>query len=261
MEIRSNYSYRLGEYKQEKQKYEQEYQKYLQDKLEQENRVKDQLSKQSLARFRAIEVANWKANRKKPAIGQCENDIPKKGVSESFFEKRLRASFNTVLTNQRIESSNNNAYYYPDFLIIEDGLFIDIEIDEPYIGDTKEPIHYLREDNLSVDEDRDNWLKSEGFEIIRFTEEQVLLETNACITLLKNFLAEVKNGRNTRQYNNVQVHKRWTKEDAVEYAEQNYRDTYLTKVFPNTQSLLRNERLASDVEENDDTDYEDFNYR
>lgn len=81
--------------------------------------------------------------------------------------------------------------YYPDFSIIDEYYFIDIEIDEPYIYDTNEPIHYIG----SGDEERNKVFQDLGAFVIRFTEDQVRHSINICskIVFLIQKFAETGN--------------------------------------------------------------------
>ena len=81
--------------------------------------------------------------------------------------------------------------YYPDFSIIDEYYFIDIEIDEPYIYDTNEPIHYIG----SGDEERNKVFQDLGAFVIRFTEDQVRHSLNICskIVFLIQKFAETGN--------------------------------------------------------------------
>ena len=75
-----------------------------------------------------------------------------KGKSEKNFHIILNKYFEgSIFINKGIEFFNNTRAYIPDFIFIhqKSNLHIDIEIDEPYVGDTGQPIHYCEyQDNI-----------------------------------------------------------------------------------------------------------------
>lgn len=107
----------------------------------------------------------------------------------------MRSAFSEVYNNASIPAGGS--YFYPDFLICEKGLFIDVEIDEPYVGNDGTPIHYV--DNqygfcTSVDKERNDYITSQGFEIIRFSEEQIFLHPQECIIVIKDYISSILSG-------------------------------------------------------------------
>lgn len=67
--------------------------------------------------------------------------------------------------------------YIADFLSVEKGLVI--EVDGEY-HDEKEQIAY--------DEERTEYLRSQGFEVMRFTNEEVLLEIDSVLERVKRYI-------------------------------------------------------------------------
>jgi len=143
------------------------------------------------------------------------------GHREEFFLNALRA------TNLNIEISRSVGMYsyVPDFILRKGGILIDIEIDEPYVKDTKEPIHYIGKDTY-----RNSYFASKGFYIIRFAEEQIVNNCSECISLIKEVLFYAENMPfdeiNYKFAGNIVGF--WTKEQAINFAQRNYRDNYLS---------------------------------
>ena len=210
--------------------YQEKYQLYLQQKAEYEQKMKEFNSPGSILSFYAEQIKTWKQNRSVPKMEDCSGDEPKKGYAESFFEEYLEGLFTTmqVYINQRIPLTSSG-YYYPDFVLTADDLFIDIEIDEPYVAETKKPIHYLLDGGLSIDHERDQTLASKGYEIIRFAEEQVLLHPNDCIRFIDSFIKSIKKGERIPKIPSGIEVKRWTKDEATEYAKRDFRLSYTSQ--------------------------------
>ena len=71
--------------------------------------------------------------------------------------------------------------YEPDFIYYDKELLIDIEIDEPYIFETKKPIHYFDEATQKhKDVKRNNYFNQLGWVVIRFSEKQVVENPYGC---------------------------------------------------------------------------------
>mgnify|MGYP000030785806 FL=1 len=66
-----------------------------------------------------------------PDFEFVENEDVKKGVSEEYFYNLLCDVFSNIYNNARVPVGNS--FYYPDLLICEKGLIIDVEIDEPML--------------------------------------------------------------------------------------------------------------------------------
>jgi len=116
--------------------------------------------------------------------------------------------------------------YYPDIILQHGHLLIDIEIDEPYVGSTGDPIHFI-----GYDDKLDEILLKNNWCIIRFAEEQVVRDTDTCCYFIANFIFEMigndrylKLFKETYYLNRVQ---RWTKDEAIRWAYTKKRNDYL----------------------------------
>jgi hypothetical protein len=68
----------------------------------------------------------------------------KEGVSEKDFYQSLIRIFPSVTQSVKFDNPNYPYPYSADFILVHSsGLSIDIEIDEPYVGHTKEPHHCI----------------------------------------------------------------------------------------------------------------------
>ncbi|WP_375434450.1 hypothetical protein [uncultured Hymenobacter sp.] len=104
----------------------------------------------------------------------------RKGKSEAMFYKYLVECFGSnIQINKKLDVLDGYKYnisYYPDFVYQDKtGLYIDIEIDEPYDEKNGKPMHCV-----GKDDDRNNFFIDNRWAVIRFTEEQVLRWPELC---------------------------------------------------------------------------------
>ncbi|MCG8894677.1 hypothetical protein G1K73_13090 [Tenacibaculum finnmarkense] len=114
----------------------------------------------------------------------------RKGFKDKSFEK----SISTLLSNKfeisgniRLNTGKLTRPFEPDIAIIchsNKNIRIDIEIDEPYAGITRQPTHCKGEDV-----NRDNYFRDRGWIVIRFSELQVHTKEIECL----NFIVSVIN--------------------------------------------------------------------
>ena len=206
--------------------YEKKYEHYLID-LE---KYKEE-SKKIILEYRLNHIKGILDSTTKPVLHINANNILS-GVSEDSFFKKLQSSFgDNVLKDYTLPYRNGG--YLPDIVFYEKntGLCIDIEIDEPYIGSTGEPIHY--KGNL-YDEERNKVFLRENWIIIRFAEEQIVNYSDECCDFIIQTIEDITKmliSANTFSY--VKGNKKlvpinqWTKEDAHKLAFLRYRNTYL----------------------------------
>lgn len=154
----------------------------------------------------------------------------KRGYSEGGFERYLQRYFSDKIhTGASLRNSKySRGYEYTaDFAYIDpkSNLHIDIEIDEPYIYQTGQPIHCL-----GTDEDRNQFFNSRSWIVIRFSEKQVVRSPDNCCRQIAEVVARILGGDipdRLKRINPVQPDPCWTYEEAEEMARDNYRDRYL----------------------------------
>lgn len=182
-----------------------------------------------------------------------------RGVSEHGFYTRLEEYFNgRLLRDHRVEFRGAQHDYEPDIILhLSDRVLrIDIEIDEPYSGVSRKPMHWLG----SYDDDRDVYFSNNGWITVRFAEEQVVKQSASCAA----FLAEVIDsllGTQMRAAVGPQEAltpiARWSYSEAKQMAELKYREGYLGIEFePATEdvpeSIETEEGIVIDDEGTDD---------
>ncbi len=158
------------------------------------------------------------------------------GVSEKYFLTYLKEVFGSkVLINQMIE--HNKGSFYPDFAILDNdfNLYIDLEIDEPYVGSTGEPIHHIG----SSDHKRNQVITDLNWIVIRFTEEQVIEQPRECCLFIKNILDQMKLLQNVEtSFAKLKTVNVWSYDVASRMAFRRYRHSYLPT---NLQEILKYE--------------------
>lgn len=160
-----------------------------------------------------------------------------RGYLEEDFEFKLRNSLRNstrykVIGDVSILTSEGIHPFEPDIAIVETsgtlGIRIDIEIDEPYGGYDKMPIHYVG----CGDEFRDRNLANLGWLIVRFSEKQIFEEPDNCIYYLQQLLCRIDPNFNISCHgNNPTPDKCWTEVEAKIMAIQRFREKLLDHEF------------------------------
>lgn len=214
-------------------KYQEEYSTYLRQKRKYDMKVKMIQSETSVRQYRKDRVAQWLESRSKPDYTKCDsNDEIKKGLSEEYFSKYLEDYFSEIYTAVKVPVVGDNAYY-PDILLVTDSLYIDIEIDEPYVGSDGTPIHYYSTKYgvpKIVDEDRNKYMTDHGFEVIRFSEEQIFRYPEECVDYIVDFVNGVTSGLD-KIAPFEHVVRKWSIEESAKLAYKHYRATYVPPRF------------------------------
>lgn len=159
-----------------------------------------------------------------------------RGHSESQFERDLWQFFpSKIHTGLMVHHPNRAQPYVPDFAYIDStlNLHIDIEVDEPYTHDTRQPLHYIQ---APKDEQRNQFFLQIGWVVVRFSEEQVVKSPMSCCKAIASVIATITSDNAVmnpfRQVPTLKPAKRWTFEQAQQMADQGYRETYLKPLPP-----------------------------
>lgn len=164
--------------------------------------------------------------------------IKRRGFTEEKFENLLREELPTkvkIYGNLSIATSNKTFPYEPDIGLIVNSwknIRIDIEIDEPYNGYTRELTHISRNDTR-----RDDYFNRRGWVVLRFTEKQIHKFPHKCIDLIKEILANLDNYNfKYTDYDIVDLKKlileeQWGVKKAREWERNKYRESYLNHEF------------------------------
>jgi hypothetical protein len=149
---------------------------------------------------------------------------------ESFFNVLTECFPDRIYRDSIIEQFEGKQPYVPEMIFKHraTNLHIDIEVDEPYVAKTGQPIHYA---GYTPDNARNKYFNQKGWVVIRFAEEQVVKDPKGCCKVIAD-VVETLTGDKTysRRLKNVDAVspvEQWTKEQAVRMAQQKYRTTYL----------------------------------
>lgn len=170
----------------------------------------------------------------------------RKGISEIWFYKQIKKVIEPrggeVSINKKVmifghldlESMSTN-FFYPDIAIIIENLYIDVEIDEPYTMDSKLPIHCVGSDDY-----RNYYFASNGWEIIRFSEQQIVEHTEKCIETIKNTIDYILNGTYDNPVADPSgswITNRWDETSAKNMMKNRFRESYLYDDMGNLKTL------------------------
>ena len=148
------------------------------------------------------------------------------GFSDDFFSNKLNDSELKPLLRDdiRLEVPCRAIPFEPAVALVDEdaGVFVDVEIDAPYHGWYRMPLHNVE----SKDEVRDRYFNGCGWTVVRFTERQVREQTEACVQLLRLIVSKLKDD-STKMESTVEPEKRWTFRDAVAMERDLFREKYL----------------------------------
>ncbi|MGM9811011.1 MAG: hypothetical protein ACI30J_09130 [Paludibacteraceae bacterium] len=173
--------------------------------------------------------------------------VERRGYMEERFQSQLSASIRSfenfmVLGDVSIVYQSSAHPYEPDIAIVEKdfnkGVRIDIEIDEPYSGYDKKPIHYLD----CGDDFRDKMLTNLGWIVIRFSEKQVYKEPKKCIDYIAYIISILVNSKNKLPLIFPEYDKKWSELEANMMILRRERETLLKHEFGKLESPSLNKK-------------------
>lgn len=172
--------------------------------------------------FPIIRVPNRGCEIKLPILGRSG----KRGICEERLCKIIKdLKLYGFYDNLSLLIGNYSKPYEPDITYIDaqKGIFIDIEIDEPYSGWEREPIHYKTR-NGTVDDARNDYFTERGWTVIRFSEKQVYKHPKSCLKKVYQLLLEIDATimmpQSLATEADISIENMWTK-DQAECMEQN----------------------------------------
>ena len=149
-----------------------------------------------------------------------------RGYSDDYFWKILTESNLGVQIhrNCHLDVPCRAIPYEPAMVLVDErnGIFVDVEIDVPYHGWYRVPLHCVE----GKDEVRDDYFNRCGWTVVRFTEHQVRTQPEACVQWLKSVINCLQD-RSAALSNEVIPENRWTFKEAVGMERDLYREKYL----------------------------------
>jgi hypothetical protein len=176
----------------------------------------------------------------------------RRGFKEESFQKSIEQYFGkdfTILGNARLNTGKETRPFEPDIAIIDKSnanIRIDIEIDEPYAGVSRQPTHCKGEDV-----NRDIYFVDRGWIVIRFSEYQVHLQEKDCLRFIAETIKsaipnyEIPNTLANQPF--VQIEKLWDIVQAQKWEKAKYREQYLNHIFKSIEE--QTETIERDFDE------------
>jgi hypothetical protein len=164
-----------------------------------------------------------------------------RGFKEASFQRAVELYLGHsffVSGDLRINIGEDTRPFEPDIALVgqkDRALSIDIEIDEPYAGITRQPTHCKDEDTL-----RDLYFTDRGWIVIRFSEYQVHCYEKACIRFIADVIKAVWPGfsipTELQGTKAVSREKFWDDVQAQKWEKLKYREEYLGHTFKRSRS-------------------------
>ncbi len=151
-----------------------------------------------------------------------------RGYKETDFLRDLLSSKLSVIVSddKHMAILGRTLPYEPDYVLYDHelGLYIDIEIDEPYDGYSRIPTHVMD----GQDSIRDKYFVESGWVVIRFTEHQIHTNPNGCIQLVRHVVNSIQlQDINTKPIHCIESESKWTSNQAIIWERNLYREKYL----------------------------------
>ncbi|YAF99403.1 MAG: hypothetical protein AB3A66_30110 (plasmid) [Nodularia sp. CChRGM 3473] len=152
-------------------------------------------------------------------LGTCEKDFGL--ILRNYFDPH-------VFSQQQLLPPGHDRAYSADFLFVEasTNLHVDIEVDEPFAFETKEPIHCV-----GMDDYRNKCFVEANWIVLRFAEEQVKSQPLRCLRVLANVVSKYT-GNDSWQLLFKDVERltpiwQWTSQKSQKLKRNHYRQQYL----------------------------------
>ncbi|PSB59128.1 hypothetical protein C7B77_02025 [Chamaesiphon polymorphus CCALA 037] len=201
---------------------------YKQARQEHDRRITEILKPENVRQFQ-LNLIEREIQNTRPH--DLEDSKAQRGFCEPMFGRSLLSYFSSskIKTGLGLNISDYPYPYSPDFAYIDlvSGLRIDIEIDEPYAFNSREPTHYR---GMWRDNNRNDAFLSRGWIVIRFAEEQVAKQPDECCKVIAKVVYEWANDptfiNRTERFGELQPIHHWSEEEAKEMAINDYRSKY-----------------------------------
>jgi hypothetical protein len=157
----------------------------------------------------------------------------RRGYKEEIFQNSVQKYFGDlfhILGNVRLNTGKETRPFEPDIAIIgknsHKDIRIDIEIDEPYSGINRQPIHCKGEDDM-----RDIYFTDRGWIVVRFSEYQVHTQELECLKYIANLIKKIDANyiipTSLNSILAIEKEKLWDIVQAQKWEREKYREKYL----------------------------------
>tara|TARA_A100000171_G_C2140531_1_gene155412 strand:- start:14256 stop:16169 length:1914 start_codon:yes stop_codon:yes gene_type:complete len=182
--------------------------------------------------FPILKIPNQKCVVRSHRFGSTK----RRGFKEASFQKAIEHFFSDnfqISGNTRLNTGKETRPFEPDIAMLGKGIEnirIDIEIDEPYAGITRQPTHCVGDDI-----NRDNYFKDRGWIVIRFSEYQVHTQEKECLKFIANLLSKLNSSieisNELKSIAPLRKEKVWDIVQAQKWEKEKYREKYLNHEF------------------------------
>ena len=158
----------------------------------------------------------------------------RRGVKEEVFQNAIQEVFGNhfiVSGELRINTGKDTRPFEPDIALIgkkNNSIRIDIEIDEPYAGITRQSTHCKGDDVM-----RDIYFVDRGWIVIRFSEYQVHMFEKQCLKFILDVINSISKSlivpEKLVHTQTVDTEKLWDIVQAQKWEKANYREIYLDR--------------------------------
>lgn len=181
---------------------------------------------------------------KKGCIVRSHRDgiTKRRGFKEESFQSSIQQYFgsNFIISGAvRLNTGKETRPFEPDIAIIGNSIInirIDIEIDEPYAGITRQPTHCKGDDMM-----RDAYFADRGWIVIRFSEYQVHTQEHACLKYIAKIINKIDDTfifpTDLIPVTDLKPEKAWDIVQAQKWEKELYRETYLNHRFQATPEI------------------------
>lgn len=230
-------------------KKKEEYEKELYEYTKRENEaLKESHKWQNFTTYRKELLKKYIDTKSRPELYISKDEVLEGPAEERFFN--LCEEYGLFVYRKRSTHADDKLYY-PDIVWDADGLYFDIEIDEPYTLSEGTPIHYVDKYGKSIDSERNMAFIQSKWSVIRFSEEQICKHPCECVCYMLSIIGSIKRGlfnAETYPYYLLQT-KKWNQEQSHKWAYQHYREVYLPQIdkLPQIKNNIINTRHSDYV--------------
>ncbi len=167
----------------------------------------------------------------------------RRGFKDESFQSSIQKYFSPyfdISGKVRLNTGESTRPFEPDIAIIDKksdkNIRIDIEIDEPYAGITRQPTHCKGEDFA-----RDTYFIDRGWIVIRFSEYQVHTQEIGCLSYIAKIINSIDNSfivpSDLISADLLKEEKMWDIVQAQKWEKDHYREKYLNHEFKVTPEI------------------------
>ncbi len=191
-----------------------------------ESKTRQQPPTKELSLQRQAKLYHWLQGKILQPSGKSEAPA---GVSEKAFYQVMKRIFPSIVQGVAFQNPKFPYPYSADFILVHSSaLSIDIEIDEPYVGNTKAPHHCI---DQGKDDIRNQFFTSNNWVVIRFSEKQAVKYPYSCCKVIAEVIATVTGdrtfGSQLQNVPNLPPEAMWTIKQAKVMAKLDSRKAYL----------------------------------